>query len=241
MGDRQAPVVNVATPRWRSYLLLARVSNLPTVWTNVAAGAIGTRVDLDPSAFIRTILAMSLFYSGGMFLNDAFDADSDSRLRPSRPIPSGGVTRAEVIVAGVALLGAGEALLAPAASALLLGLLLAAVIVWYDSRHKRNPAAPVLMGACRALVYCIAAAAAGSLPPAVLAGAAVLGLYVAGLTVVARLSGSNARRLVPILIAAISLVDAGFVGLVSRSLLLAAVTATGFAATLFLQRYVPGD
>jgi hypothetical protein len=30
-------------PRWRAYLLLSRVSNLPTVWTNVLAGCLSCR------------------------------------------------------------------------------------------------------------------------------------------------------------------------------------------------------
>jgi len=227
--------------RWRAYLVLARVSNLPTVWTNVLAGTIGSRLDFDLSTLLRTAFAASLFYAGGMFLNDAFDADSDARLRPERPIPSGIVTRANVSTIGAALLGGGELLLAPSLPALLLGLALAGAIVSYDYRHKSNPVAPILMGVCRALVYCIAAVAAGGLTPFVVGGAAVLGVYVAGLTVVAKLSGSNARWVVPALIAAISLVDAGFIAFVSSSVGLSLVAASGLALTLFLQRFVPGD
>lgn len=228
-------------PRLRAYLVLARVSNLPTVWTNVLAGTIGSRLDFDRSTLVRTLVAASLFYAGGMFLNDAFDADSDGRLRPERPIPSGVVTRAEVSTVGAALLGMGELLLAPSLPALLVGLLLAGAIVSYDYRHKSNPVAPVIMGVCRALVYCIAAVAAGGLSLLVVGGAAVLGVYVAGLTAVAKLARSDARRVVPISIAAISLVDAGFVALASKSVGLSLVAASGFAATLFLQRFVPGD
>jgi hypothetical protein len=38
MGARQAETLTARRPRWRSYLLLARVSNVPTVWSNVLAG-----------------------------------------------------------------------------------------------------------------------------------------------------------------------------------------------------------
>jgi hypothetical protein len=65
--------------------------------------------------------------------------------------------------------------------------------------------------------------------------------YVGGLTVVARLSGARARWLVPILIAAISLVDAVVIAAVSSSYGLALLAATGFPLTLALQRVVPGD
>ena len=82
--------------RWRSYLLLARVSNLPTVWTNVLAGLVAAGHPPDWLTLTRTAAAASLFYSGGMLLNDACDAVYDARMRPERPIPRGDVHRREV-------------------------------------------------------------------------------------------------------------------------------------------------
>ena len=35
---------------------------------------------------------MTFFYLGGMYLNDAFDAEIDAAERPERPIPSGQVS-----------------------------------------------------------------------------------------------------------------------------------------------------
>ena len=72
--------------------------------------------------------------------------------------------------------------------------------------------APLVMGACRGLVY------PWPPPPPLapclwpsLAGAVAMTFYVAGLTVVAKRAGANARWLVPALIAGISLVDAAFI------------------------------
>jgi len=83
-------------------LTLGRVSNLPTVWTNTLAGALlaGAR-DLG-AEFALVVLAFSLFYTGGMFLNDAFDAPWDARERPERPIPSGAAGAREVFLWGFA-------------------------------------------------------------------------------------------------------------------------------------------
>jgi 4-hydroxybenzoate polyprenyltransferase len=120
-------------------------------------------------------------------------------------------------------------------------LALAAAIVTYDWRHKQNPLAPLVMGACRGLVYLIAAASVGGPSSAAFAGAAVITAYVVGLTVVARLSGPAARWRVPALLAGISLVDAAFIWVVSASLPLALLAAVGFPLTLALQRFVPGD
>lgn len=228
-------------PRWRAYLLLARVSNLPTVWTNVLAGMAAAGRLPDWPTFVQIAAAVSLFYSGGMLLNDACDAEADSRSRPERPIPSGDVTRAEVFAVAFLLLGLGELFLAPHALAMSLGLILIAAIALYDFWHKGFGIAPLVMGACRALVYAVAAAAAGNLTATAGVGAAIIGAYVVGLTVVARVSGPKASWRVPMLIAGISLVDALFIAIVSASASVATLAASAFLLTLLLQRFVPGD
>jgi 4-hydroxybenzoate polyprenyltransferase len=197
---------------------------------------------LDRGAAAWVAVAASLFYTGGMFLNDACDARFDSAARPERPIPRGEVGRGEAIAVGGVVLLLGEALLWPSIEALLLGAVLAAAIVFYDVSHKGNRFAPVVMGACRGLVYLVAAAASGAVSSAVLGGAALMTAYVAGLTVVAKRAGANARWLVPLLIAAISLVDAAFILFVARGEpALALLAAAGLPLTLGLQRWVPGD
>lgn len=227
--------------RWRSYLLLSRISNVPTVWTDVLAGLSLSSAAWEWPLFLQLAAAVSLFYTGGMFLNDAFDAPFDRRVRPERPIPAGDVSRREVFLVGAGLLIAGELLLGARGVVLGWGALLAGTIVLYDWHHKGSAIAPLIMGSCRALVYCVAAASTAGLTPAVAVGALVMASYVFGLTVVAKLAGANARWLVPLLIAGISLVDAAFIAFVSGSASLATAAALGFPLTLFLQRYVRGD
>jgi hypothetical protein len=58
-------------------LRLGRVSNLPTVWTNVLAGAVLSGGDWRNWRLGLMLVAMSSFYVGGMYLNDYFGtADS---------------------------------------------------------------------------------------------------------------------------------------------------------------------
>ena len=227
--------------RWRAYLLLSRVSNVPTVWSNVLAGMCLASAALDSAAYLRLALSMSAFYTAGMFLNDAFDEPFDRRHRPERPIPAGDVSRGEVLLIGAALMLAGEALLVQSATASIVGALLAAAILLYNYRHKGSRFAPLVMGACRGLVYCAAAAYVSTITTTVGVAAVIMAAYVAGLTVVAKLAGPSARWLVPTLIAAISLVDAAIIATVSSLPSLALVAAVGFPLTLFLQRFVPGD
>lgn len=242
MGTRPAVALRAQRPRWRAYLLLARVSNLPTVWTNVVAGLVAAGGGLnDTLLLVRIAVASSCFYTGGMFLNDAFDADHDARHRPERPIPTGDVSRYEVFAGGGVLLLLGIALLPARAPAMISGLALVAAILLYDRWHKGQRFAPLVMGACRGLLYVVAATAAGAMTPVAWSGALVMTAYVSGLTVVARAAGTNARWLVPVLIAGISILDALFIAAVARAPVLALVAALGFPVTLLLQRVIRGD
>lgn len=188
---------------WKTALELGRVSNLPTVWSNALAGIVlaGGAANIEPPALLTLLLALTLFYVGGMFLNDAFDREVDARERPGRPIPSGRVTAVAVFGWGFGMLAAGLVLLLalgygggvatewrPAAAGIALG----ASIVLYDAWHKSNPLSPFVMGLCRMLVYVTAAyAVATGLPAALLFGAAVLLSYLIGLTYAAKQENLN--------------------------------------------------
>ena len=53
----------------RTAFALGRVSNLPTVWSNVLAGTILAGGTLDPLRTTILMVAMSLLYVAGMYLN----------------------------------------------------------------------------------------------------------------------------------------------------------------------------
>jgi 4-hydroxybenzoate polyprenyltransferase len=170
-------------------LRLGRVSNLPTVWTNVLTGAVLAGGDWRSWRLGFVLLAMSLFYVGGMYLNDYFDRTIDARERPERPIPSGAISARAVGAIGVGLLGGGFILIAAAGTlmATALAALLVGAIVAYDFHHKDNPLAPVVMGVCRALVYAATAAVlTGGVSIFVVVAAVAIAAYVAGLTYAAR-------------------------------------------------------
>lgn len=172
----------------RTALRLGRVSNLPTVWTNTLAGAVLAGAGGTGAQFALMLLAFSLFYTGGMFLNDAFDAPFDAAQRPERPIPSGEIGARAVFSWGFGLMAAGIALLAWIGIApALAGVTLATAITFYDWRHKQNLLGPVVMGLCRVLVYvgaglCVTLA----LPDRLWIGAALMWCYLIGLTYVAK-------------------------------------------------------
>lgn len=182
------------------WLRLGRVSNLPTVWTNVLAAAFLAGALPSLGAASGLCATFSAFYVGGMFLNDAFDAEIDARERPERPIAKGLVSRRSVFVAGFLALGLGMLSLGLCAWllegalgwALLSGAVLAGLIVFYDAYHKENPLSPLVMGLCRVGVYAGAALAVwrGAFQE-VAWGALVLLAYLIGLTYAAKQEAYN--------------------------------------------------
>lgn len=226
------------------YLRLGRVSNLPTVWTNVLAGVVLAGRPLDSPALLPLLLAFTLFYMGGMFLNDAFDRERDAHEQPERPIPSGLINPSEVFGVGYGLLSLGLLMLVALGGRnnwqlAAAGTILASLIVLYDYRHKGYTWAPLLMGLCRALVYLAAAlAVTGTLAPPVVVGAGLLLGYVLMLTWLAR-QPSASKQTIGVLIAGISLLDALLI-LAQGHIPAASAAGLGFVATLALQRFIRG-
>lgn len=248
-GTAHGVAVGARRSRARAYLAIARVSNLPTVWTNVLAGAVLSGVALHPTLLASIAAAVSLLYSAGMAFNDVMDFEHDVRAQPYRPLPSGELTRGEARWFGALLMAGGAASLvtsalmfAPRAPLLIVVLTVAlcGAILFYDAWHKANPAGPLVIGLCRGLVYgCAAAAVAGTVSTSVLAGAAVMASYVIALTLVAKYAGSAAGWSISWLIAGICLVDAAMIAAAGAPGL-ALVAALGFPLTLAAQKLVRG-
>jgi 4-hydroxybenzoate polyprenyltransferase len=182
------------------WLKLGRVSNLPTVWSNVlAALALAGGLSAEPRV-LALAAAFSVFYVGGMYLNDAFDRHADAIERPTRPIPSGRVAATTVFAIGFGGLLLGTLLtalvarstgasIARAASS---SAVLAGCIVFYDVYHKKNPLSPLVMGACRVMIYiAVAYSVSEHLSRASLLGAAALWCHLIGLTYAAKQEAFN--------------------------------------------------
>src|ERR1041385_5449444 len=96
-----------------------------------------------------------------MFLNDALDADFDRQHRQERPIPSGAISVAKVWGWGLGWLFSGLLLLSLLGKASMgLGLLLCGCILLYDAIHKAITLSPLVMAACRLLLYPLGSASA---------------------------------------------------------------------------------
>jgi len=174
-------------PSLRTLLILGRTSNLPTVWSNCLAGwwlgGGGNYYKLP-----ALLVGATLLYIGGMFLNDAFDAEFDAQHRRERPIPSGAIAVEQVWRIGFGLLAAGLiAFFMDGIVTGILGIFLVICILIYDAIHKVFLPSPVLMAACRFFLYVAACSTAkfGVTGWAVWCGFA-LAAYIVGLSFLAR-------------------------------------------------------
>src|SRR5215211_3201920 len=104
MAQRTAKLIRYL----RTLLLLGRVSNVPTVWSNCLAGWIlaGTGA-VDRLGWVCA--GATFLYVAGMYLNDAFDATFDRQHRPERPVPSGAISVTAVWRWGILWLAVGLA------------------------------------------------------------------------------------------------------------------------------------
>lgn len=236
VGSRLLQSLSLPPMTFQQILTLARVPNIPTVWSNVLMAWVLAGGDSARwPALILAMTAGSAVYAGGCTLNDTFDARWDREHKPERLIPSGAVAERNAWILGIMEMTASLALL------ILLGrdtwwlpLLLVTAILVYDFRHKNNPWSVVVMGACRALLILTAAGIAGNWKvPLVLLAAGVMWIYIIALSLLARREsrpgggllkklrpGWSVGRWVGEMLAAIPLVDALLIlsaGLISGS------------------------
>lgn len=187
-----------AKRKLHAFLVLGRMSNLPTVWSNVTLAWILTGAQ-SFGALSALLISGSLMYTGGMFLNDYFDVGFDMEHRPERPIPSGQVSAAEVGVWGSVMMGIGWLMISlhgliPAVNATLLS----GCILLYNKWHKGNPLSPWIMAGCR--VFLIISAAAAFKPETSIPGSSLIwsaiaiGSYIVGLTYIAKAESAPVRK-----------------------------------------------
>lgn len=174
-------------PRGRVFLVLGRVSNLPTVWSNCLAAFVLSEGNSHGDLALL-MLGASLFYLGGMYLNDAFDAGFDRQFRKERPIPSGAIREKTVWTLGGLQLALGFVCFSIACRVPYpLSILLVASILVYNAAHKAISWSPILMAFCRFVLFlAVASIGQDGIAGIVLWSAIALSSYIVGLSCVAR-------------------------------------------------------
>ena len=187
--------------RLREYLLLIRLPNVFTTPSNILAGyfAAVTVAETDIMRLIALMVSSGLLYIGGIVLNDYFDVEIDKRERPSRPLPSGNVSKRHAMaIVIVALLIANTIALVVGPISLAVSLALTFAIIAYDYRLKHGLLGPFAMAGARFLNVILGAS------PVLLyinnhsyaivgAPAASLFLYIVVITILSKKEAGNER------------------------------------------------
>lgn len=149
---------------FKKYLQLARLPNAFTSPTNVVAGYLAVTPISELNYVNLGILMASsmLFYVSGVVFNDYFDIEVDRKERPSRPLPSGAISKKTTIqIAIVLMVSAITLAFFVSWSSFVIALFLASMIIGYNYKLKNNKIfSPLTMGGTRFLNVIIGASPA---------------------------------------------------------------------------------
>lgn len=152
----------------RKYLQLARLPNAFTAPTNIIAGyfILTPVTSLNYLDLVMLMISSMLFYVSGVIFNDYFDIEIDRKERPSRPLPSGAVSRQSALRIALVLMGLAMTFdFFVSWQSFAVAVFLAGMILAYDYRLKRNKILnPVTMGGSRFLNVILGASPAIQLP-----------------------------------------------------------------------------
>jgi heme o synthase len=179
-GAVASPLAVAARPSsFADFLSLTKPRlNVLVVATSAAGYYLGAAVRPDLIAMGETVIGTAMVAGGAAALNQVYERDTDALMRRTRmrPLPDGRLTTGEATLFGLALAGAGLAVLAACANLLATFLALATLltyVLWYTPLKRRSPAA-TLVGAVP-----------GALPPLIGWAAARGDLSVGGLALFA--------------------------------------------------------
>lgn len=170
MSDKSTTSISAAIPiegrnSFGAFMKLFRISNSPTIISNVLVGA-AVAASIEPNSFpnithvIAVTTSLVLIYIAGMAINDYFDQVVDTSERPTRPIPSGQISTGTALLCGVGLLLLGMIACAfVSLDVLPWVMLLGSAVLAYNMLHLAKFVGPLLMSMCRMLVPIIAAIA----------------------------------------------------------------------------------
>lgn len=140
---------------FRKYLQLVRLPNAFTSPTNVVAGYF-TVTPVSELNYVNLAILMAssmLLYVSGVVFNDYFDIEVDRRERPSRPLPSGAISKQRTVqIAVVTMASAIILAFFVSWSSFVISLFLSCMILGYDYRLKNSKIfGPITMAGTRFL------------------------------------------------------------------------------------------
>jgi 4-hydroxybenzoate polyprenyltransferase len=170
---------------FRQYIILVRLPNIFSAVSNILPGYF-TIVTAVSSSFINTnilvglMISSSLLYLAGVVFNDYFDIEIDKKERPTRPLPSGKISKRKALtIAILSIITANVLSLAISWTSFIVVAILTIIIIAYDCRLKHNTiTGPITMGLARFVNVILGASPA--FPMLLLSGVSIKMLLFAG-------------------------------------------------------------
>jgi 4-hydroxybenzoate polyprenyltransferase len=131
---------------FRQYTSLVRLPNLFSAASNILPGYC-IIVATIPSSFSNTnvlhlaglMVTSSLLYMAGIVFNDYFDIEIDKKERPTRPLPSGNVSKRKALTIAISsMIAANIISLVISWMSFVFAVILTSIIIAYDSRLKHK-------------------------------------------------------------------------------------------------------
>ncbi|MBI5146887.1 MAG: UbiA family prenyltransferase [Thaumarchaeota archaeon] len=129
------------------YLQLLRIPGVFTAVSNVLMGFMLSQTPIHSQILLIPLLISSgLLYFSGMILNDYFDYGVDKTQRPTRPLPSGKISRQSALILGIIFLScANLAALFVGIQTILLTMIISSLILLYNIKIKSITSIGVLV------------------------------------------------------------------------------------------------
>lgn len=221
---------------WHAWWQLLRVANVFTAISNVVAGYLLTQpTEIAWLPLLLVVLSSAWLYESGMVLNDVCDAEVDARERPTRPIPSQRIAKSSARNWGIILLLSG--IVAAVSAAILtnqwqtgqVALALSATIIGYNLGIKNTAMGAICMGGCRLMNVLLGASLGVNLNNfsdslSAWQYAIGIGVYTAGISVIAKREAGVAQRRE--LIIGVAAVLVGLATIASLALSLESISVT---------------
>ncbi len=178
-----------------NWLQLIRLPAGFSVISNVlVAHTIATKGVIEWSGLVLTVIASLCLYYGGMVLNDCFDYSEDCRDRPERPLPAQKINLNTAWLAGFSLILLGILSASMVNKKMLMvSVVLALLVVIYDSNCLSAWPRALVMGLCRYANWLMALAILPLTVTSMLLPLPIL-CYVVGLTRLSQVETTEAPR-----------------------------------------------
>jgi 4-hydroxybenzoate polyprenyltransferase len=191
---------------FRQYIILVRLPNIFSAISNILPGYFTIVTASSSSSFINTnilvglMISSSLLYLAGVVFNDYFDIEIDKKERPTRPLPSGKISKRKALtIAILSIITANVLSLAISLTSFIVVAILTIIIIAYDCRLKHNTiTGPITMGLARFVNVILGASPA--FPMLLLSGVSIkmllftgtsLFLYVVAISILSKIEVSG--------------------------------------------------